>query len=503
MKHTNRYPGTLIFPLLIAALLAACGSDDAGKTPSNTAESGTETTPIETAIDNGRNLTADSLPDTLDFEGAVVRIHARTGDDDVKAEFIAEQGVGEIVNDAVYARNMAVEERLNIDIEVLENEMSRHQSASDSYRKSITAGSDDFEIIADGMFWSVPSMLDGMFLDVNTLDYLDLSQPWWNRPFLDMTEYEGKNYMLMGELGQTMVSGAYAIFYNLSMYRELFPDDPTLYEVVDSGTWTMDYLTSLCKDVYKDLNGNGEADDGDRYGNFYTADRTLISDAFVGGCKLDVLEKKDDGTYVFNGNSDRMASYLEKMYTLVFENNHSYRYENTVGFSEKMKNNEIMFAAMMLSYASSLRDMEDDFGIIPMPKLDESQKDYCTYVHDGSTVLMIPTTENEPNIAAATLEAMAAETYRTVSPAYFETALKTKYARNEESSQMLDLIAEGAYLDISIIYGASLPEPINTFRLIFANSSAAQKGISTWAGKEKAMLRGMEKVVEKYAKIED
>jgi len=56
----------------------------------------------------------------------------------------------------------------------------------------------------------------------------------------------------------------------------------------------------------------------------------------------------------------------------------------------------------------------------------------------------------------AVTEALAAEGYRSVTPAYFEIALKNKYTRDDESSQMLDILVSGNTFEPAIIYSASL-----------------------------------------------
>ena len=167
-----------------------------------------------------------------------------------------------------------------------------------------------------------------------------------------------------------------------------------------------------------------------------------------------------------------------------------------------MKNGQTMFTTWLLTGVNYLRDMEDDYGIIPMPKLDEAQESYTAYCHNGSSVFGIPTTENEPDKIAAFMEAMAAETYRVVTPAYFETALKGKYSRDSETSQMLDIIVSGVYLDIGYIYGSSLGAPIDKMRQVLSSSTQCEKAISTMTKIEKSVISGMEKIIEKYEALE-
>ena len=52
-----------------------------------------------------------------------------------------------------------------------------------------------------------------------------------------------------------------------------------------------------------------------------------------------------------------------------------------------------MFAIGRIKHGVTyLRDMVEDFAIIPAPKLDESQATYLTTLHDGTTILGIPKT---------------------------------------------------------------------------------------------------------------
>jgi len=504
MKHTNKLRlGALL--LLASLAFAACG--DAGTAKDAADTKAPENTDAVTAAvekeDNGRSGVEDNLPDDLDFGGETVRFMVRAGDLDTSSEFIAEATNGEVVNDAVFARNQAVEERLNVKIAFNPLNVNRHGGFSGDIRKSVMAGSDDFELVANGLYDTVPLTMEGMFLDMLTLDYLDFEQPWWNQTFFEMTEFNGHNYLALGELSQTMISGTFSMFFNKTMFKEFYPDDPSLYETVKAGEWTLEKLISYCTPLYRDLNGNGQADEFDQYGHFFTNTKTLAADSFTGGANISLILKNADGTYSFGGINDRAAKFYELMNTLLFENNNTCRTpDNNEDVFNTMLNGQTMFATWMLTGVNYLRDMEDDYGIIPMPKLDEAQDGYTSYCHDGSSTFGIPSTENNPNTAAALLEAMAAETYRVVTPAYFETALKGKYSRDSETSQMLDIIVEGVYLDVGYIFGNSAGHPIDRMRTVFSSSTQCEKAISTMTKGEKTYLNKMEDILEKFDALE-
>ena len=170
---------------------------------------------------------------------------------------------------------------------------------------------------------------------------------------------------------------------------------------------------------------------------------------------------------------------------------------------DTMKNHETVFTTWMLSGIDYLRDMNDDFGIIPMPKLNEAQENYTSYIHDGSSAFTIPVTAQNTEVTAAYLEAMSAESYRLVTPAYFETAIKAKYSRDSETSQMLDLIVSGVYLDYSYIYGQSLSTPIDTIRGILADATSCENAQSKLKSFEKATLKGFDRILKNYQDLLD
>ena len=64
----------------------------------------------------------------------------------------------------------------------------------------------------------------------------------------------------------------------------------------------------------------------------------------------------------------------------------------------------------------------------------------------------IPVTSAEPEFSGFMLEALSAASTTTSLPAYYDISCKTKYAYNESTGEMLDLIFDGIQYDLSMIY---------------------------------------------------
>jgi hypothetical protein len=100
-----------------------------------------------------------------------------------------------------------------------------------------------------------------------------------------------------------------------------------------------------------------------------------------------------------------------------------------------------------------LRDMEDDFGILPIPKWDSSQSRYYATLNNWhSYTFMLPATVGDVEKNSVVLDAMAYHGRQLIRPAYYDVCLQRKYTRDEDSSDMLDIIFSSTFYDIGTVY---------------------------------------------------
>jgi len=510
-NHTGiRIASALLALLCAAPAILSCGAADDKGTAVTTAAKSTDVTAAPEEELTGRAAVKDNLPETMDLGGEVIRILTRTDDRDTSIEFLAEAETGDIIEDAVYNRNLTVMERLNVGMEVIPagTGATRHNGdvLNKLIDKSVLAGADDYDLVGNHMSQITPYILKGAFLDIHSLPYLDWDQPWWNQSYNNLITLSGKQYMCAGELAQTMISGTYVTFFNKKLWAEHWGDD-NLYELVHDGGWTLERMKTYMDSMYQDLNGNGQVDENDLFGTVYSKDE-IQGDALAGGASISFTTyNEDDGYYYWTLENERTADFLNAIKALLHENNNAYlpasgTYSFSVDLMDKFKANTALFMVHMLSGTDQLRDMEADYGIIPMPKLDDTQENYTTFVHNGFTVFAIPTTCQIADTVAPFLEAMCAESYRYVTPAYYDVALKVKYARDEEASAMLDIATQSIVLDFGYLFNQYISSNTALFRSMFNTTTAIDKGISTIASKEKATNKLLAKIIDTYNDLE-
>lgn len=156
----------------------------------------------------------------------------------------------------------------------------------------------------------------------------------------------------------------------------------------------------------------------------------------------------------------------------------------------------VLFNVAGLVRVTVFRSMETDFGILPMPKLDKDQKEYNSIVSlSNANSISIPTTADAER-SGAVIEALSAESYYTLTPAYYDTVLKTKAARDEVSSDMLDIIFANRIFDVATMYDwGGIISAIN-------NLKNEDKLTSTVDSKLKSAETSLEKTITAYKELE-
>ncbi|MHB1154810.1 MAG: hypothetical protein ACYCWE_21620 [Eubacteriales bacterium] len=483
----------IIFVLLIivtsvTAILSCSDPIDA-----SVAETTASVSESETNAETLRENYKDNIPDGLDFEGANIKIHGR-GDGDAILELSTEQ-TGDIIEDAIYERNRMVEERLKVKIEAFTPYgWQNYGTALTQIRSSIQAGDDEFQIIAG---YSAPAPVlstEKLLLNLRTVPYIETDQPWWAQSIVNDLTIKDSLYFLCGDIALTMLASSYSMAVNFNIAEQY--NISGIYDTVLDGKWTIDKLYELSSLVYKDSNGDGKTNEGDVVGLLIGSEIYNDADSFMQGSKIKMTERGDDGLPFLSVDSDKMTTLVGKVYRLFYENPGAL-VDKKINAYEIFPNDTALFTPSYLYfYYDYYKNMDSDYGILPYPKFNEEQDTYSTRVQDGVSIWAIPVTVQNQECVGATMEAMAAQSYRTVTPTYFEIALKVKYSRDEDSVRMLDLIREGVMFNFEIIYNGPLGSPWDVMRNLIVEKKS--DFASYWAKKEQGIQKKLEELVSTF-----
>ncbi len=501
MKQTTLRTASLLLALLTASGFVSCGTEGGSTSSDDTTASGNtgaETTaPVEQIA---RENTPDTLP-ALDFGGKSVRIAYR-GDETTRVVECEGEETGDVVSDAIFARNRSVEERLNVKLEWIPGDAD-HEKFMANIRTVLLAGDDAYDII-DAIQWRVvPQANEGMYYDLSDAPYLDFDQPWWSNDYMDAVSVSPDvRYLLSGDISVWQTRHMSCMYFNKKIFESNFGDPNALYDTVLDGKWTYDLLNKYVEDVYQDLNNNSTVDDGDIIGIGSTPVSQTDHFTYTAGLKLTSRDK--NGNPALLADQSRNVKIIETLYHLYYENPGTLIMPNAAAMDNELV--KLFTDGMMLFYPNRFyhtdffRDMTDPYGMIPFPKLDESQEKYLALVHDSTTLWGIPITCQSIDMQCAVLEAMCAENYRTVTPAYYEVALKVKYTQDDASVRIIDMIHENVTTDFLYANNYSLTKDaqIGTIgrKLMGANGAASTDYMSTYDAAKAAVEADIKKLIE-------
>jgi hypothetical protein len=453
----------LLVLLMIVPVFAACSdtpaSDDSGA--KNNSSAGDDVTTEEETT----KRFLDDMQETMDFGGETIRFIVEEGSNGKLSErsiLSAEEASSDVVDAAVYDRNLAVSERLNINIELLETIMFSGLPAK--VRPSILAGADDYDIIGTYQYYGISMAPEGLMLNLNKLEYNDFDREYWAVQYMNNMSYKGSRYWATGDMSLRYIGGMYVSYVNSRLWNNYYADT-SVYDLVNNGQWTLDKLSELAQALYIDENGNGKPERGDQFGFIINVQDPI--EGLMAGANVKISEFDADGVPQIIVNNERTLSFYDRAYNLLYKNEGAFLSANDDSVSSmQMFAEGNIFSTVNKLYQSEvyLREMEDDFYILPVPKLDETQEHYNTMLHDGVTMFGVPVTNSKLQATSATLEALASESFRLVAPAYYETALKVKYARDTESAQMIDLIRQNVSADFAALYSHSIADIVHFFR---------------------------------------
>ena len=437
-----------------------------------------------------------------DYNGHTFRILTRGP---YVTEMDSEELDGEILNDSIYARNLAVEERYNITIEAYATDDDGHGPTS--VRKIVQSGDTSTDLIVGSCYGIMPLTVNNLFYDLNTLENLDLSTRCWSQMLKEAATIYGRTFIASGSIALQYFKRTYALAVNRNLSESFGIKIDDIYSSVLGGTWTLDHMIDLTKDIYVDTNGDSLFDKDDVYGCGILLN--CMNDGWWTSCDISLFKKDEEGGVYLDCDINKLETINSKLRDYVWisggvlpmSEDTIYSREITANGTENpFYEDKLCMTTIRLHFTDSakMREMQADYGIVPYPKFNENQEDYYSYIHDAFSIVMIPLSCSDPEMSAAVMQALAVEGYNQVMPAYYGVVLTEKYARDKESVKMLDIIFSNVNLDTGWLFSSflnGLPQKLLREQ-VWKNEDTLQ---STYEKMQKSINKSIDKINAAYS----
>lgn len=411
----------------------------------------TTSAPVEDSTDG--EVATDRLDELgeRNFEGRIFTILDANDHPEMHINLPGEELNGDIINDSLYERDLAIEERYNIDIEYVQ--IVNAAAGTTQMKSSVLAGDDAYTICISTILGGTLGTLavEGILMNLNDLEYLSLDQNWWSYLMYDSLRFDDKMYYTTGDISPTMYQMPAVFYLNLDLAEE-YGIDTDFCQLVRDGKWTLDVVINMTKDMNTDLNGDNimHASD-DFFGFIHQQLGGIVTNGLMttAGVELSTIsaDGKNISVDIVNENTLQVIDKLKQLIVDI-----QYVEQNDIITKTFVEDR----ALCMYHYAESasvfLRNMESDYLILPMPKADEKQDNYHSYVNAWADAFIgIPTT-SDPEFAGFITEALDYYSYKYIRPLAYDLTYKEKASRDENSAEMLDIIFDTLYYDFNCIY---------------------------------------------------
>lgn len=337
---------------------------------------------------------------------------------------------------------------------------------------SVMSGSTDFDLVTGGASYATNLTTEKLLTDLYTMEYLDLSAPWWLSYANQEAELGNQLLLGAGYYGTNCISQAIGLFFNKAYIDKYGLEEP--YQKVLDGVWTWDQMTTMAKSVLTDTNGDGVYHYSDDEFGFFGNKATLSLAS--SGMGANFSKKNADGSVTILMPDEHMVDLNDRLVS--FASSEGY-FDWDEGFDmnpyDAFASDHSLFILTYLKNASKFRDMKSGYGIVPMPKYDEKQEEYVSVVVPDFAG--IPYVVADFEASAVILEALQYESWKTVRPAYYDITLKEKYANDTNTGKMLDILMENTTCPFTYMYGYLLGTD-------FISDQMCNKEFNTWMAKK-------------------
>ncbi len=425
MNNVKKTMTLLLIMSVLLGIFAACQKGDG--TGDNSSK------PAGTAGPGGTNAGTDAkeeyvFPDEK-LDGYTVKIFSIMGPQTTWLTFpyFDTEDSSSKISTAIYQRNAQIEETLECKIE----ETNADASNVELWASLLAEDTDEYQAGVDYSWNSITRAGLNYLVDFGTIDSIDLSKPWWDQNINNAYSLNGHVFVTSGSAMTSSWDEIFVLYFNSTVAGNI-DGEMDLYQEVKDGQWTLERFCQLITAGDNDLNDPGA--EKEHYG--FATQAFYAVPSFMGTNNVTYGILNSDGKIENNTSSDRFINTVQTLAERLPESDSIYYGDAEV--DTMFMNGETFFMQECIGAMANMRNLSEfDYGVLPMPKFNESQEQYYSY-SGAQYLLFIPYTNANVEKTGVVLEAMMGLSEYTLKQTYIEDMLGQIYSRTPEAAEMMN-----------------------------------------------------------------
>ena len=439
-KNLCAFLALILCAIMCLLLLVACGGNKTNDKPI-----------IETPETEG-GAVYPNIP-AKDYGGHEFTFITRTASA-FNIDFIeSESETGETLPDAIYRRNSIITEKYNVKIRQM-----RVSDITTEVRTQVMGGTVEFDAILASCSRLATMAQEGLLYNLLDIDLFNWDNGYWDKNSKEQLMIGNKLYFANCALD--IHSIGFFVFFNKKLIQDANLTSP--HEYMKNNEWTMDTWSTMLRSVSRDLDNDGAMTEFDLYGSLAEHHNARMF-LYASGIRGTTNDENGYPIVTLMDNADKTVGIYEKIKETLSDSTVAYCMTcspvGANGWPDKWHYLRHLFTQdhYMFYYAGSdglpaMADMESEFGVCPFPKYDKSQEEYKTIYPYNCSLLAIPSVSSDIDRTARILEDMNYYSTITVMPAWYDTLLARRYARDDESEESLTILRNNCVYDLGLYY---------------------------------------------------
>ena len=483
----------LILSLLLLASVFGCAKPD---TPAEdtTAAAQTDAPAPET---EEKDLIDPKLP-ALNWGGEEFHVVYNGNDLEPNLDFIAEDLNGSVLNDAVFNRNLYINNKHNLNIT-----WSHDKDANiiKTVENNIAGGTDFAQLVEVDQNHSMTMAVKGHLLELGELPNINTEKPYWYSDQLEGSSIAHKNYFAYSDSCVHAFGATPVTIFNKKVHEDQKLDD--IYKIVREGNWTHAVMSEMVKQVTADIDGDGKITKDDRLGMIAN---TFCIDCFISGSGYHMILKDDEDMPVLNIKEEAFYNIIESIRSLCSEENGMMLVDRISTTTEAreywtvnaLTDDRALFLIGNFKDVALIRSSACEFGVVPIPKVNNDQAEYKIHMQAnvGAAMSVPVSAAARAEDISLILEDIAYQSYLNVMPAYMDVLIQGQSIRDSESLECIQLIRNSYYCDIGFMLGNYGVSILNEMRKVIKDNTSVTNAVSLQA---KNFNTAYKKIKEEFA----
>ncbi|MBQ8407787.1 MAG: hypothetical protein IJY39_02870 [Clostridia bacterium] len=445
MKIAYKLISLILAFLLLIPTFTACDSASSNEESTTApAESISENISVESDSETDEAVLAPRPENNYDTDFFLL-IH---GDSNKFEYHWVEESANDVLSQAIFDRQQKVYNHLGVSI--VGTQALSTSNYIEPFKTTVKNKDGSIDTLLTHVYHGIDGFVTENYLtDFESIPEINLDADYWNKGIMDECAFNDKYYLAKSDFN---ILYTYAVVFNkdiLDKYDDALNE--SLYDLVTSYRWTLDRMIDISKLVYIDNAGDGKTID-DTFGIMGEQNVPFIG--FLNACNVNLIEMNEKGEYAVSAYNDvnkaKTTAIVEKLKELAGSD---YAWFWPWASTEKISFQDGTSLLTLLS-TNSLPDLlnyDINFGVLPYPMFDESQKDigYRSLQWGGYTC--VPSYVRDLTMVGDTLEMLSFYS-EDVNTAFYEKLLGKQVAESPLDKQMLEIIWDSICTDFAQTY---------------------------------------------------